>query len=900
MSSACDTENDNVSLKSDSYLAIPTVTSTETTPIRQYTRRTRIAQSSFPPTVADEPTSPQRDVSQGEACPTDSGFIADQDRETIDKSFTLPHDSAPRVTSSAAIEGSMQQTIPELMALCTSLQRQLSELTDKFQAQEVEIKRLKESVKQLEEREGVATTNSRDDAPIKGRSMDEGEAATERVSDDTEEIATVLTSMDIPTASTPAEGSVPTGSEEVPTASPVFATATVAIPVTRRNGKEKEDQRKAEQIARDPKIARIHAKEEPQSMIGGLDSNNETVAKYLEEYRQFSSDLAMERGIELISDLVKYQENYAKSYKFQSQQRKPWTKKQKRDYYMAVIRNNLGWKVKDFRGMTFEEVEAKFNSVWKQMEDFIPKGSKEKAKRRKKKAKDKEIFMLVEKDYPLRKGLALVMICYKLQVENFSQMANELVLTIYRIANFPRQQVIKFPLAEEVPTASVEGCHCQKKSEATARKITLLSKVKKKLGNSKGGKITGKGKIRTGKLDFEDVYFVKELKFNLFSVTQMCDKKNNVLFTDTACVVLSSDFKLTDESHVLLKVSRKDHMYNVDLKNVPPQGGRKPALSFMRPFGCPVTIFNTIDHLGKFDGKVDEGFFVGYSTNSKAFRVFNYRTRIVEENLHVKFSENAPNMAGSGPNWLFDIDALTKSMNYTPVVVRNQSNGIVGTKACDNIGKTREETIPDKDYILLPLWTQYPPFSSSSKDSLGARFKQSGAEEKKDVEDPWNEDSEVLSTKERRVNQEKDANVNSTNNINTVSLTYNAAGIEDNAIDENIVYRCADDPNMPDLEEIGRFSDAKNDDSGADMNNLDTYFQEPKWVFRNKKDERGIVIKNKARLVAQRYTQEEGIDYDEVFVPVARIEEIRLFLAYASFKDFVVYQMDVKRDFLYG
>nr|GEV41460.1 hypothetical protein [Tanacetum cinerariifolium] len=89
-------------------------------------------------------------------------------------------------------------------------------------------------------------------------------------------------------------------------------------------------------------------------------------------------------------------------------------------------------------------------------------------------------------------------------------------------------------------------------------------------GNSKGEKITRKGKIRTGKLDFEDVYFVKELKFNLFSVSQMCDKKNNVLFTDTACVVLSPDFKLTDRSHVFLKVPRKDNMYSVDLKNVVP------------------------------------------------------------------------------------------------------------------------------------------------------------------------------------------------------------------------------------------------------------------------------------------------------------------------------------------
>nr|GEY36633.1 hypothetical protein [Tanacetum cinerariifolium] len=534
--------------------SIPTVTQSDTPIVRQYTRRTRIAQSSILPIVADKPASPLRDVSQGEACPTDSGFIADQDRASIDKSSTLPHDSAPRVTSPAAVEGR--------------------------------------------------------------RSMDEGEAATERISDDSEGIMTVLTSMDaatvlasavvdvptgsgsIPTASTPAEEQVPTGSDVVPTASPVFATATVVTPYRRRKGKEvmvesetlkkqkvqeqidaqvsreleeqleREDQRRSEQIARDSEIERIHVEEELQIMINGLDINNETIAKYLQEYHQFDSELPIERRIELITDLVKYQDNYAKIYKYQSQQRKPMTKKQKRDYYMAVIRNNLGWKVKDFRGMTFEEVEAKFNSVWKQMEDFIPIGSKEEAKRIKRKglnleqestkkqktskevpeeamspeevpeekvkemmqlvpieevyvealqvkhpiidwkvytegqrsfwkitrlggsstkrklydtcgahyvtSKDKEIFMLVEKDYPLRKGLAPVMISYKLQVENYSQMANDLILKIYKIANSPRQQ-------EQLPTASEESCHFQKKSEATARKIALLSKVKKKM-----------------------------------------------------------------------------------------------------------------------------------------------------------------------------------------------------------------------------------------------------------------------------------------------------------------------------------------------------------------------------------------------------------------------------------
>ncbi|GJR94711.1 putative ribonuclease H-like domain-containing protein [Tanacetum coccineum] len=175
---------------------------------------------------------------------------------------------------------------------------------------------------------------------------------------------------------------------------------------------------------------------------------------------------------------------------------------------------------------------------------------------------------------------------------------------------------------------------------------------------------------------------------------------------------------------------------------------RKPALSFMRPFGCPITILNTIDHLGKIDGKADEGFFVGYSTNSKAFRVFNSRTRIVEKNLHVQFSENTSNIAGS-------------------------------TKACDDAGKTRMETVPGKDYILLPMWPAGPLFSQNIKESPDAGFKPSGEEEKIDTEDLRNEnealgkDSEVLSIEklreDQRVNQELDASINNTNNINSAS-----------------------------------------------------------------------------------------------------------------------------------
>nr|GEX07251.1 ribonuclease H-like domain, reverse transcriptase, RNA-dependent DNA polymerase [Tanacetum cinerariifolium]GEX07253.1 ribonuclease H-like domain, reverse transcriptase, RNA-dependent DNA polymerase [Tanacetum cinerariifolium] len=411
--------------------------------------------------------------------------LLNQDRETIAKSSTLPHDLAPRVTSPTADEGSMQHNISELTALCTSLQRQYSELQAKFQAQEEAIVKLKERVKFLEDKEDVAR---------------------------------VLTSMD---AATVLAGGidVPTHSGFIPTAGPpatVISTSSKVSPtacpiVTRRKGKE---------------------------VI-------------------VESDTPMKKKLQEQIDA------------------------QKREYYMAVIKSNLGWRFKDFKGMTFEEIEAKFAKVWKQVEDYIPIGSKEETERLKWKGlnlnkekvkkqksseeapeietsteefteekmkemmqlvpvedvyvqalqvkhpiidwkvhtedllkqldredlnqlwalmkeylsirlatsekemelwvelkrmyepdpedqlwtltqnfmhapvewklydlsgvhhlttKYKEIFMLVEKHYPLRRGLALVMITYKLQVKNYSQMAEDLIRKIYNIANTPRQQ----------------------------------------------------------------------------------------------------------------------------------------------------------------------------------------------------------------------------------------------------------------------------------------------------------------------------------------------------------------------------------------------------------------------------------------------------------------------------
>ncbi|GKF74187.1 hypothetical protein Tco_0220519, partial [Tanacetum coccineum] len=144
-------------------------------------------------------------------------------------------------------------------------------------------------------------------------------------------------------------------------------------------------------------------------------------------------------------------------------------------------------------------------------------------------------------------------------------------------------------------------------------------------------------------------------------------------------------------------------------------------------------------------------------------------------NLHVQFSENTPNIAGSGPNWLFNIDALTKSINYKPIVTGNQSNGNASTKACDDAGKAIMETVLGKDYILLPLWTVDPPFSQSSKSSPDAGFKPSGDDEKKVTKESGEEGGD--SSKDSKSNdQEKEDNVNNTNTINAASTDKVNAG----------------------------------------------------------------------------------------------------------------------------
>ncbi|GJT42426.1 ribonuclease H-like domain-containing protein [Tanacetum coccineum] len=546
-------------------------------------------------------------------------------------------------------------------------------------------------------------------------------------------------------------------------------------------------------------------------------------------------------------------------------------------------------------------------------------------------------------------------------------------------------------------------------------------------GGAKGGRITGKGTLKIGKLDFGGVYFVKELQFNLFSISQMCDKKNNVLFTDTGCFVLCPDFKLADESQVLLKVPRKNNMYSVDMKNIVPKecltclvakatldesmllhrrletqslflmnkkhylvvtddysrftwvfflatkdetsgilksfiteienlvdkkvkvircdNGTKfknrvitrtmladsklpttfwaesvnttcyvqnrvlvvkphnktpyelfrcrtPALSFMRPFGCHVTILNTLDYSGKFDGKSDDGFFVGYSLNSKAFRVYKIRTRKVEESLHIKFLEDKPIISGDGPKWLFDIDVLTQSINYVPVVAGTNSNDFTGTEESFGAGNSNKETGSSQDYIVIPLWKDGSLFDSSLKNASDAEPQPFSDIETKD--DGVSKDS-GLDDQERPANNTQDVKI-ARPNVNTASTNVNIGSPNINIVNPKVTTALIE-ATYDDLSGIHK------DHSLAQVIGDIQSGEEPKRIAKALSDSTWVEAMQEELLqfkLQKGYTQEEGIDYDEVFAPVARIEAIRRFFAYDSFMGFMVYQMDVKSAFLYG
>nr|GEX63922.1 uncharacterized mitochondrial protein AtMg00810-like [Tanacetum cinerariifolium] len=484
-------------------------------------------------------------------------------------------------------------------------------------------------------------------------------------------------------------------------------------------------------------------------------------------------------------------------------------------------------------------------------------------------------------------------------------------------------------------------------------------------GNPKGGKITGKGKIKTCKLDFDDVYFVKELKFNLFSVSQMCDKKNSVLFTDTECLVLSPDFKLPDESQVLLRVPRENNIYNVNLKNIVPFGdltclfakatidesnlvlvtkphnktpyellhGRSPSIGFMRPFGCPVTILNTLDHLGKIQGKVDEGFLVGYSVCSKTYRVFNSRTHIIQKTLHVNFLENKPNVTGEEVNQTYVLFPVWSIGFMNPQ--NNEKDAPVDGKEHDVDTKKYESVVIHSSSSSAQTRNQVDKIERENKGKSLIKSFTGYRDLIAEFEYCSNNNSNEVNAAGSTVPTVGHNFINSTNTFSadgpsnpTVSPTYEKSSF----INASTLPHGLD---MPNLEDITYSNDKDAVGVEANKNNLEfsilvspipttrihkdhpvsqiigdlSTTTQTRSITRAVKDQGGLsqmfdkdfhTYMNKARLVAQGYTQEEGIDYEEVFAPVARIEAIRLFLAYASFMGFLVYQIDVKSAFLYG
>nr|GEW93212.1 hypothetical protein [Tanacetum cinerariifolium] len=714
-----------------------TVIPTDTTLLRHYTRRARIAQSLALPPVADEPASPIEDDSQGEACLTDSGLAADQDRANIAKTSTLPSDSTPRVTSFANDEGSMQQKLGELTALCTSLQRQQSEMVSRFEAQELEINSLKARINLLEDKDRGVIEQSGDDALIKGRRLDEREEAAKRVSDDTEEMATVLTSMDassiltsrgvqvVPTAAevTTITVSIPTGSgvvftasPTIPTSAPIFTTAT-----------EK-----------------------------GLGLEQESVKKLKKSEEVKETEEVPEEKVKEMMQLVHVEEIYVEALQVKHPIIDWKVHIEGRRSYWKIIRlggSSAGYQF--FMDILKHLDREDLNQLWELVKETLSIRPATSDKEMEISlydtcgvhhvtSKDKEIFMLVEKDYPFRKGLAIIMMSYKLQVENYSQMANDLIMKIYKIASIPIASE-DFPLPEQLPTANEEKFPLLIQSDATA----------------------------------EELYAATE------PLQQREYKEKRV--TDSGC-------------------SR--HMI-----------GNK----------CYLTDYEDYD-----------GGFISF---------------------------------GDGK----------------------------GTK--DNIvaGQAEKKKEPEQEYILIPIRTTDPLISQGPKDSVVDAGKKATEVDKSQVSDNSGQDDQVTRSEfEGLLQQERQIeHINSTNSFNTVSSLVNNAG-------PSFVNAALPSP----INAAGTLATMEEE---VDMNNVVSSYtildasltkflkDHPKdQVFRNKKDERGIVIKNKARLVAQGHTQEEGIDYDEVFAPVARIEAIRIFLAYASFKDFVVYQMNVKSAFLYG
>nr|GEX89147.1 retrovirus-related Pol polyprotein from transposon TNT 1-94 [Tanacetum cinerariifolium] len=398
--------------------------------------------------------------------------------------------------------------------------------------------------------------------------------------------------------------------------------------------------------------------------------------------------------------------------------------------------------------------------------------------------------------------------------------------------------------------------------------------------------------------------------------------QNSVLFTDTKCHVLSPDFKLPDANQVLLRVPRENNMYNVNLRTLP-KNQLSLKVKVIRSDNGTEFKNNDLNHLCRMKG-IKREFSIpgtpqqnGIAKRKNRILIEAARTLLADLLLAILFWTKAVNTACYVQNRVL----VTKPHNKTPYELlhgRTPSIGFMRPFGCPN-------PYCSKDLACEFSEKQAQSCRNTAFDGKEPDFNLKKPESKVNISPSSSAQLRKQDDKNKKEAKGKIPTVrqNSLNNTNTLS----AAGPL-NATASTTYGKCSfidasqllDDPDMPELEEI-TYSDDE-DDVGAEVNfnNLDSSITVSpiptsrvhkdhrmtqiiatgtKWGFRNKKDERGIVVRNKARLVAQGHTHEEGIDYEEVFAPVARIEAIRLFLAYAFFMGFTMYQMDVKSAFLY-
>ncbi|GJW63001.1 ribonuclease H-like domain-containing protein [Tanacetum coccineum] len=425
-------------------------------------------------------------------------------------------------------------------------------------------------------------------------------------------------------------------------------------------------------------------------------------------------------------------------------------------------------------------------------------------------------------------------------------------------------------------------------------------------GGSKGY-ITGKGKIKTGKLDFEDVSFVKELQhFNLFSVSQMCDKKNKVLFTDTECLVLSPDFKLPDENQILLKVPRQNNMYSFNLENIVPLGG----------LACLIAKATT-DESNKWHRRIKRENNKARTPQQNGVSERKNRTLLRQQGTMLanhlltrfcaeQFRLNLLQCKKKEANE--EAEALRKNLKQETENLVTQAGAAKPSisTASTNKGLSISDTTnsQEDDYEIPPLEDIHEDttdgiFTHSSYDDEGAEADFTNLETVVNVSpiptsriNPSHPSALILGDPTSAVQTRSKVNKSSEAHA---FVSYVQKQRRNNHKDfHHCLFACFLSQHEP-----KKISEALEDESWVDAMQEELLQFEiqkvwilvdlpygkkaigTKWVYRNKKDERGVVVRNKTRLVA-------------------RLEAIRIFLAFASYMGFIVYQMDVKSAFLYG